>query len=312
MFYFLVARGFRALVTIFLVLSFAFIILRLSGDPALLILSPDAPPEAIEAFRQGWGLDAPVWKQYLGYFLNLAEGNFGQSMRDGRPAIELVAERIPATLAITLPAFALKLMIGIPGGIFAALNRNSLIDRLVMSLSVAGYTVPSFVLGLILVLVFAVRLGWLPSGGYTSPVHIILPAITLGLGGAAILARFTRSAMLETLGQPYIRTASAKGLIWRLVVTGHALPNAAIPTVTIVGFMVGSLIAGAVVVESVFAWPGVGRLLVSAVANRDLAVVQAILLLVAACMVTSNLIVDALYGWIDPRLRTGRTVKAGG
>ncbi len=312
MFYFLIARGFRALVTIFLVLSFAFVILRLSGDPALLILSPDAPPEAIEAFRQGWGLDAPVWKQYLGYFLNLAEGNFGQSMRDGRPAIELVAERIPATLAITLPAFALKLLIGIPGGIFAALNRNSLIDRLVMSLSVAGYTVPSFVLGLILVLVFAVKMGWLPSGGYTSPAHIILPAITLGLGGAAILARFTRSAMLEVLGQPYIRTASAKGLIWRLVVTGHALPNAAIPTVTIVGFMVGSLIAGAVVVESVFAWPGVGRLLVSAVANRDLAVVQAILLLVAACMVASNLIVDALYGWIDPRLRTGRNLKAGG
>lgn len=309
---YLASRGARALITIFLVLSFAFVILRLSGDPALLILSPDAPPEALEAFRQGWGLDAPLWKQYLGYFVNILEGNLGQSMRDGRPAIDLVLERIPATLAITLPAFALKLLIGIPAGIFAALNRNSLTDRLVMSLSVAGYTVPSFVLGLVLVLIFAVNLGWLPSGGYTSPMHAILPAVTLGMGGAAVLARFTRSAMLEVLGQPYIRTASAKGLVWRLVVTGHALPNAAIPTVTIVGFMVGSLIAGAVVVESVFSWPGVGRLLVSAVANRDLAVVQAILLLVAACMVTSNLIVDALYGWIDPRLRSGRTVKAGG
>jgi peptide/nickel transport system permease protein len=309
---YLASRGARALITIFLVLSFAFIILRLSGDPALLILSPDAPPEALEAFRQGWGLDAPLWKQYLGYFVNILEGNLGQSMRDGRPAIDLVLERIPATLAITLPAFALKLLIGIPAGIFAALNRNSLTDRLVMSLSVAGYTVPSFVLGLVLVLIFAVNLGWLPSGGFTSPMHAILPAVTLGMGGAAVLARFTRSAMLEVLGQPYIRTASAKGLVWRLVVTGHALPNAAIPTVTIVGFMVGSLIAGAVVVESVFSWPGVGRLLVSAVANRDLAVVQAILLLVAICMVTSNLIVDALYGWIDPRLRSGRTVKAGG
>ncbi|MBC7134693.1 MAG: ABC transporter permease [Oceanibaculum nanhaiense] len=309
---YLASRGARALITIFLVLSFAFVILRLSGDPALLILSPDAPPEALEAFRQGWGLDAPLWKQYLGYFVNILEGNLGQSMRDGRPAIDLVLERIPATLAITLPAFALKLLIGIPAGIFAALNRNSLTDRLVMSLSVAGYTVPSFVLGLVLVLIFAVNLGWLPSGGFTSPMHAILPAVTLGMGGAAVLARFTRSAMLEVLGQPYIRTASAKGLVWRLVVTGHALPNAAIPTVTIVGFMVGSLIAGAVVVESVFSWPGVGRLLVSAVANRDLAVVQAILLLVAACMVTSNLVVDALYGWIDPRLRSGRTVKAGG
>ena len=309
---YLASRGARALITIFLVLSFAFVILRLSGDPALLILSPDAPPEALEAFRQGWGLDAPLWKQYLGYFMNILEGNFGQSMRDGRPAIDLVIERIPATLAIPLPAFALKLLIGIPAGIFAALNRNSLTDRLVMSLSVAGYTVPSFVLGLVLVLIFAVNLGWLPSGGFTSPMHAILPAVTLGMGGAAVLARFTRSAMLEVLGQPYIRTASAKGLVWRLVVTGHALPNAAIPTVTIIGFMVGSLIAGAVVVESVFSWPGVGRLLVSAVANRDLAVVQAILLLVAICMVTSNLIVDALYGWIDPRLRSGRTVKAGG
>jgi peptide/nickel transport system permease protein len=233
------------------------------------------------------------------------QGNLGRSMRDGRPAIELVAERIPATLALTLPAFALKLLIGIPAGIFAALHRNKLADRLTMALSVAGFTVPSFVLGLLLVLLFAVTLGWLPSGGQESFWHAILPVITLALSGAAILARFTRSAMLEVLGQPYIRAASAKGLAWRRVVTGHALPNAAIPTVTIVGFMVGSLIAGAVVVESVFSWPGIGRLLVVAVANRDLAVVQVILLLVAATMVTANFIVDMLYGWIDPRLRGG-------
>jgi peptide/nickel transport system permease protein len=172
-------------------------------------------------------------------------------------------------------------------------------------LSVAGFTIPSFVLGLSLVLVFAVKLGWLPSGGNDSWRHAILPILTLGIGGAAVLARFTRSAMLEVLGQPYIRTASAKGVPWRQVVTGHALPNAAIPTVTIVGFMVGTLIAGAVVVESVFSWPGVGRLLVVAVANRDLAVVQCILLLVAATMVVSNLVVDFLYGFLDPRLRQG-------
>jgi peptide/nickel transport system permease protein len=172
-----------------------------------------------------------------------------------------------------------------------------------MIIAVAGFTVPSFVLGLLLVLVFAVQLGWLPSGGQESWRHGILPVITLGLGGAAVLARFTRSAMLEVLGQPYIRTASAKGVPWRAVVTGHALPNAAIPTVTIIGFMVGTLIAGAVVVESVFSWPGVGRLLVVAVANRDLAVVQCILLLVAITMVCANLIVDLLYGLLDPRLR---------
>ncbi|MBK8766141.1 MAG: ABC transporter permease [Burkholderiaceae bacterium] len=304
-------RLLRALITIFLVLSFAFVILRLSGDPAMLIMSPDAPPEALEAFRRGWGLDAPLWKQYLGFFMNLLQGNFGQSMRDSSPAMDLVIERIPATLAITLPAFALKLLIGIPAGVFAALHRNSLADRLVMSLSVAGYTIPSFVLGLVLVLIFAVGLGWLPSGGNLTWQHAILPIVTLSLGGAAVLARFTRSAMLEVMGQPYIRTASAKGLLWRRVVRGHALPNAAIPTVTVVGFMVGSLIAGAVVVESVYSWPGAGRLLVSAVANRDLAVVQCLLLLVAATMVSANLLVDALYGLIDPRLRAGQSRRAG-
>lgn len=300
---YLLSRALRAVLTIFLVLSFAFVILRLSGDPALLILSPDAPPEAIEAFRRGWGLDAPLWKQYLGYFMNLAHGNLGQSMRDGSSAWQLVMERLPATLAITVPALFLKILIGIPAGTYAALHRNSFVDRLVMSTAVAGYTVPSFVLGLLLVLVFAVGLGWLPSGGNDSVWHAILPIITLSLGGAAILARFTRSAMLEVLGQPYVRTGLAKGLNWERVVVGHALPNAAIPTITVVGFMVGSLMAGAVVVESVFTWPGVGRLLVSAVANRDLAVVQAILLLVAIGMVVANLAVDALYGWFDPRMR---------
>jgi peptide/nickel transport system permease protein len=307
--YFL-SRLLRAVLTIVAVVTFAFVVLRLSGDPALLIMSVDAPPEAVEAFRAAWGLDRPVWEQYLRYFVQVAQGNLGQSMRDGRPALTVVMERVPETLALTLPAFAMKLLIGIPAGIYAALNRNRLADRLTMVISVAGFTVPSFVLALILVLIFAVNLGWLPSGGAESWRHAILPVITLGLSGAAILARFTRSAMLEVLGQPYIRAASAKGLPWRRVVTDHALPNAAIPTVTIIGFMVGSLVAGAVVVESVFSWPGVGRLLVVAVSNRDLAIVQTILLLVAMTMVCANLIVDMLYGWIDPRLRTARA--AGG
>jgi peptide/nickel transport system permease protein len=295
----------RALITITLVITFAFIVLRLSGDPAQIILGPEAPPEAIAAFRKAWGLDDPLWQQYFRYFGAIVQGELGRSMRDGRAAITLVAERIPATLALTLPALILKLGIGVPAGIFAALHRGSLADRAVMLLSVAGFTVPSFVLGLVLILVFAVQLGWLPSGGQDSWRHAILPVLTLGIGGAAVLARFTRSAMLEVLGQPYVRTASAKGVPWRAVVVGHALPNAAIPTVTIIGFMVGSLIAGAVVVESVFSWPGVGRLLVVAVSNRDLAVVQCILLLVAATMVLSNLTVDFLYGFLDPRLRQG-------
>jgi peptide/nickel transport system permease protein len=302
---FLLTRLFRAALTLVLVVTFAFFVLRLSGDPALLIMGADAPPEAVDAFRAAWGLDSPLWVQYLQYFVAIFEGDLGRSMRDGRDAAQVVAERIPVTLALTVPALAIKIILGIPAGIYAALHRNSLADRVVMMLAVAGFTVPSFVLGLLLVLVFAVQLGWLPSGGQDSWRHAILPVITLGLGGAAVLARFTRSAMLEVLGQPYIRTASAKGVPWRLVVRGHALPNAAIPTVTILGFLVGSLVAGAVVVESVFSWPGVGRLLVVAVGNRDLAVVQAILLLVAFTMVTANLIVDLLYGLLDPRLRAG-------
>lgn len=303
--WFILTRVARAMLTIALVVTFAFVVLRLSGDPALLIMGPDAPPEAIDAFRTAWGLDQPVWRQYFDYFGAIAQGELGRSMRDGRPAVELVVERIPATLALTLPALFLKLAIGIPAGVWAALRRDTVFDRAVMVTAVLGFAMPSFVLALVLVLVFAVNLGWLPSGGREGWQHAILPIFTLALGGAAGLARFTRSAMLEVLGQPYIRTASAKGVPWRAVVRAHALPNAAIPTVTLVGFMVGSLIAGAVVVESVFSWPGVGRLLVVAVANRDLAVVQCILLLVAATMVTSNLIVDFLYGVLDPRLRVG-------
>ena len=293
---FLATRLARAALTIAMVVTFAFVVLRLSGDPAQIIMGADAPPEAVDAFRSAWGLDEPIWVQYFSYFWAILQGDLGRSMRDGRDAIVLVTERIPATLALTLPALAIKICLGIPAGIYAALHRNSLADRVVMIIAVAGFTVPSFVLGLLLVLVFAVQLGWLPSGGQESWRHGILPVMTLGLGGAAVLARFTRSAMLEVLGQPYIRTASAKGVPWRAVVTGHALPNAAIPTVTIIGFMVGTLIAGAVVVESVFSWPGVGRVLV-------VAVVQCILLLVAITMVCANLIVDLLYGLLDPRLR---------
>jgi peptide/nickel transport system permease protein len=307
---YLASRLLRALLTVFLVVTFAFFVLHLSGDPALMILSPDAPPESIKAFRAAWGLDQPVWMQYLDYVGHALTGDLGNSMREGRPALQIVLERIPATLAITVPAFLLKIAIGVPAGVYAALHRNSLADRLTMMVSVAGFTVPSFVLALVLVLVFSVKLGWLPSAGSEGPANAVLPIVTLGTAGAAILARFTRSAMLEVLGQPYIRAASAKGLSWHRVVVEHALPNAAIPTTTIIGFMVGTLVAGAVVVESVFAWPGVGRLLVASVANRDLAVVQVILLIVAATMVASNIVVDVVYGWIDPRLRSSNRVGA--
>ncbi|MEN2977680.1 ABC transporter permease (plasmid) [Tistrella bauzanensis] len=308
---FVVSRLLRAVLTLLLIVSLAFVVLRASGDPALLILSVDAPAEAIEAFRKAWGLDQPLWLQYLHYLRAVATGDLGQSMLDGRPAVDVVFERIPATLMITVPALVMKLAIGLPAGIHAALHRDAAGDRVTMAAAMIGHAMPSFVFALLLVLVFSVELGWLPSAGSGAGSgdwrHAVMPVITLGIAGAAAVARFSRSAMIEVLGRPYIRTASAKGLVWRRVVRDHALPNAAIPTVTLLGFLLGGLIAGAVVVETVFAWPGIGRLMVTAVANRDLAVVQTILLLAGATMVAANLAIDLAYGWLDPRIR-----RAGG
>jgi peptide/nickel transport system permease protein len=303
---FFLIRALRAFMTIVLVVTFAFVVLRMSGDPALIIMGPEAPPEAIVAFRKAWGLNQPIWIQYLRYFGAIMGGDLGISMRDGQPALSLVMDRIPATLQLTVPALFLKLMIGIPAGVYAALHRDTSVDRTVMAGAVVGFTMPSFVFGLILVLLFSVSWGVLPSGGRDTWMHAILPIVTMSIGGAGILARFSRSAMIDILGQPYMRTASAKGLPWRRVIWEHAFPNAAIPIVTITGFMVGTLIAGAVVVESLFSWPGIGRLLVVSVSNRDLAVVQCILLMVAATMVISNFIVDILYGYLDPRLRNNQ------
>lgn len=300
---FVLSRLLRAIITIFAVMTFAFIVLRMSGDPAQVMLGPDVPQDAVDAFRTAWGLDQSLWVQYMAYIQSILSGDFGYSMRDKAPAMDLVLERIPATLQLTIPALFLKLLIGIPAGVYAALHRQSIIDRGVILLAIFGFTIPSFVMGLLLVLVFSVIWGLLPSGGQDTWMHGILPTITMSIGGIGILARFSRSAMIEVMGQPYIRTASAKGVQWSNVVWRHALPNAAVPIVTIVGFMVGSLIAGAVVVETIFSWPGIGRLLIVSVSNRDLAVVQCILLLIAATMVIANLAVDLLYGWLDPRLR---------
>ena len=302
MLHYLLSRLLRAAVSIVMVVTFVFVVLRLSGDPATVIMGADAPPEAIDAFRTAWGLDQPLWVQYFSFFEAIFSGELGRSMRDGRDVLSVVLERVPSTLALTVPAFLLNLLVGVPAGVYAALHRNSLIDRCVMVMAVTGFAVPSFILAMLLVLIFSVSLGWLPSAGQDSWLNAILPIATMGFGGAALLARFTRSAMLEVLGQPYIRTASAKGLPWSAVVWRHALQNAAIPTITIIGFMLGGLVAGAVVVESVFSWPGVGRLLVVSVANRDLAVVQAVVLMIAMTMVAANMIVDVLYGLVDPRM----------
>ena len=302
---FFLHRLVRAALTLFVVVGVAFFILRLSADPAEVILGPDAPPAAIAAFREAWGLDRSLPVQFADYIVAVLHGDFGRSMLNGARVLPLVLDRVPATLEIMLPALLCAIAVGVPAGISAALHRNTLADRAIMAASVAGFTMPSFVLGLLLVLVFAVDLGWLPSGGNDTWRSAILPVLTLAAGSAAVLARFTRGAMVAVLGQPYIRTASAKGLLWAAVVRRHALPNAAIPVVTMVGFMVGGLLAGAVVIESVFSWPGLGRLMVTSVASRDLAVVQCILLLVASTMIAANLAVDLLYGVLDPRLRRG-------
>ena len=307
---FILTRLLRALMTLFIIVPFAFFVMRLSGDPLSRFFDvATTPPEVIEAFRRQWGLDQPIWVQFYKYLGAVFHGDLGNSMRENRPALDVVLDRLPATLAIMAPTLVLKTALGLLAGITAALHRNSVFDRLIMSISVLGFTVPTFVLALVLALVFAVQLHWLPSGGYATPLHMVLPIVTLSIAGSAVIARYARSAMVEVLGQPFVRTARAKGVPWTKIISRHVLPNAAVPIVTIFGFMLGSMVSGAVVVESVFSWPGIGRLLISSVTSRDLAVVQVILLLIGAMMVISNFIVDLLYGVIDPRMRGPRQAE---
>jgi peptide/nickel transport system permease protein len=300
---FYVQKIFRALVTIWIIVTFVFIVLRLSGDSALLIYGPDVDAEAITALREAWGLNKPIWQQYLIYISNIFQGDFGKSYLDGRSAFAIVAERIPKTLSLMGITAIITFLIGIPAGIYSALHHNTKLDRTAMTMSVMGLSIPNFFLGVLLILLFSVTWEILPTAGSDSVWHYIMPVITMATAEASVFARFTRSAMLEVLNQPYIRTAIAKGVPWQKVVREHALPNAAIATVTIAGFFVGSLIVGGVITENVFAWPGMGRLLVDSVANRDLAVVQVAILLIASSMVVCNLIVDLAYGWLDPRVR---------
>ncbi|WP_422367427.1 ABC transporter permease [Pelagibius sp.] len=300
---FLLIKLVRALVTVWLIVTFTFTVLQVSGDPITAIAGDEAPPEVIEHYTKKYGFDRPLHEQYFSYIANVLVGDFGISLSDETPALDLVVGAIPNTLRLGLTAFLLAVMLGIPLGILAALNRNRPIDRFVMSFAVFGFSIPNFFLGIILILVFSLSLRVLPSSGSGTALHIILPAVTLGTHIAGTLARFTRSAMLEVLNKSYMRTAKAKGLPHATRIRWHALPNAAIPIVTVIGLKLGDLIAGSIIVETVFAWPGVGRLLVNAVSSRDLAVVQAVLIIVACSMVLTNLLVDILYGWIDPRVR---------
>ena len=299
---FALRKGVRAAITVLLLATFTFFILRLTADPAAVMVGLEAPPEALEAFRQRWGLDRSLFEQYVAYLNDLASGNFGRSFVGDRSAWEVVAERLPTTLLLMGVTALVTFAIGIPLGIVAALRRDSWVDRLAISTSVAGLSLPNYVVGLLLILLFGVSLGLLPTSGNATLWHLILPVATMATGDAAVFARFARSAMLDVLNQPFMRTASAKGHARPGAVLWHALPNAMIPLVTVVGLYVGRLIVGAVVTENVFAWPGVGSLLVMSVQNRDLAVVQTIVILVGVTMVATNLAIDFAYRWLDPRI----------
>lgn len=296
----------RGLLTLLLAVSFVFLALRLSGDPAELLAGSEAPPELVEEYRARLGLDRPVAVQYAAYLGGLLQGDFGTSFRDGRPALEVVMERVPRTLWLAATAYAGGALLGILLGMAAALAHGTLLDRGLMGVAVLGYSTPNFFLGVLLIYLFAMVLQVLPSSGSSSPWHVVLPAFTLGTAFAGQLARFTRSAMLEVLGRTYMRTATAKGIPSGRRLLRHALPNAMIPVVTIMGLKLGSILAWAVVTEAVFAWPGVARLLTTAVVQRDLPVVQTIILLTVLVMVVVNVTVDILYGWLDPRIAGGR------
>lgn len=293
----------RAALTVFLMVTLVFIVLRITGDPAIAILGDEADSFALDAYRERWGLDRSILEQYLIFLRQIAMGDFGRSYIEARSAFGAVMDRMPRTLLLMGITAVLSLAIGIPAGICAALNHGRLADRTIMSVTVAGFCMPNFVVGVLLIFIFAVMLGLLPTAGAETPSHLVLPVVTMVTGEAAVFARYTRAAMLRVLHQPYVQTALAKGMPWPRVVIRHALPNTAIPIVTISGFFVGSIIAGAVITETVFAWPGVGRLFVTSVANRDLPVVQVIIILVATSMVITNLTVDILYTWLDPRIR---------
>ena len=308
---FVLTKLFRALVTLWLVVTFAFVILNASGDPIEILLGDQAEQEVIDHYRQLYGLDRPMHEQYFRYVASVAQGDLGFSLSDQRPVTELLAEAIPATLELGLTALAISLLIGIPLGIVAALNRNKAIDRFVMTFAVLGFSIPNFFLGILMILLFSLWLRWLPTSGMGTWQHLVMPALTLGTAAAGSLARFTRSSMLEVMNKLYMRTAVAKGVPRGRRIRWHALPNAAIPLVTVLGFRLGDLVAGSIVTETVFAWPGVGRALVSAVSARDLAVVQGVLLMTAFTMVIANLLVDLAYGWIDPRIRAAKSRPAG-
>ncbi|HMH53651.1 MAG TPA: nickel ABC transporter permease [Candidatus Acidoferrum sp.] len=280
-----------------------FFILYLTGDPALVLLPPDATAQDIGEFRARMGFNDPFIVQYGRFLGGALRGDFGLSVRHGEPAFHLVLERLPATFELSGAALLIALLLAIPAGVVSAVRRNTVTDYVATVVALLGQSMPTFWLGIMLILIFSVQFNVLPSSGRGGFEHLVLPALTLGLFTTARITRLTRSGMLEVLNQDYIRTARAKGVSGQPVVWKHAFKNAAIPIVTIVGIELGTLLGGSVITETIFAWPGVGRLSVQAIYNRDYPVVQAAVFLLASTFVLVNLVVDLLYTYLDPRIR---------
>jgi len=292
------------LLVVFGVCTLVFLLIHLvPGDPVEAMLGESARPADRQALRAALGLDRPLGEQYLRYLGGLVRLDPGQSFQFQRPVADLLAERIPATLELAGTALALALAVAVPLGVLAARNQGGALDSGAMGLSLLGISIPNFWLGPLLILVFSLWLGWTPVSGCDGPVSLILPAVTLGSGLAAVLARMVRASVLEVLGEDYIRTARAKGLSEATVIRRHALRNAWLPVLTLVGLQLGGLLGGAVITETIFAWPGIGSLLVEAIRNRDYPVVQASVLLVSLAYVLVNTLTDLVYAWVDPRIR---------
>ncbi|PYN57757.1 MAG: ABC transporter permease [Candidatus Rokuibacteriota bacterium] len=300
--YVLSRLGQTALV-VFLSLTAVFAMVRLSGDPVLLFMPMDIQAKDVNEFRQRLGFNDPLPVQYGRFLAGAVRGDFGESLRYKQDALGLVLERLPATLLLAGASLLLTVGIALPLGVLSAVRRNSLLDHVATVMTVLGQATPGFWLGLMLIFVFSVKLRWLPTGGTGSLAHLAMPAVVLAAFFAARIARLTRSAVLDALGEDYVLTARAKGLGEGRVVGKHTLRNSAIPIVTLAGLEAGQLLGGAVITETIFAWPGLGRLTVQALLNRDFPVVLAAVFLVSVMYTLINLLVDLLYGWLDPRVR---------
>ena len=288
------------------VVTIVFFVTRILGDPAALLLPIGASPEEMARLQADLGLDQPLFVQYLSYLGNIATGDFGQSFQFMRPAMDVVLERMPATMELAFTALILGTLLGVVAGTIAALNRGRLAELVVMLFALLGQATPVFWLGIMLILFFAVDLGWLPTGGYGTPAHLVLPAFTLAVFVSASIARLLRSNLLDVLKEDYVRTARAKGLMPRVILIWHVGRNALIPVVTMIGIIMGELLGGSVVTETVFSWPGVGRLIIQAIETKDFPVIQAGVALIAFIFVVINFSIDLLYGLLDPRIRERR------